>query len=121
MLGADFCLVPKGDTPTSSRFYSAVACGCVPLVVSDDMRHHLPFKARVNYSFIQHVHEKNFVADPTREVEAAMARLGPRLPALRRLMLDAAPELLYEVDGSRVAENMLLEYEQHCTTLGPTA
>ena len=45
----------------------------------------------------------------------------PRLPALRRLMLDAAPELLYEVDGSRVAENMLLEYETQCTTLGHAA
>jgi hypothetical protein len=29
MLCADFCLVPKGDTPTSSRFYSSIACSCV--------------------------------------------------------------------------------------------
>lgn len=47
MLCADYCLVPKGDTPTSSRFFQAIACGCVPLVISDFLSHHLPYRQQV--------------------------------------------------------------------------
>lgn len=31
MLESELCLIPKGDTPTSSRFFTAVACGCVAI------------------------------------------------------------------------------------------
>ena len=47
MLCSEYCVIPKGDTPTSSRFYSAIACGCVPLVVSDDIQPHLPYARQV--------------------------------------------------------------------------
>ena len=114
MLCSDFCLTPKGDTPTSSRFYSAIACGCVPLVVSDDLRHHLPFPQRVNYSFVQYVRERDFLRDPTGAVDATMQRLQPQLPALREQMREAARELLFEEEGSRVAHNALLEYAGDC-------
>ena len=33
----------------------------MPLVVSDDLRHHLPFPQRVNYSFVQYVRERDFL------------------------------------------------------------
>lgn len=36
-----FCLVLRGDTTSSKRFFTAVASGCVPVVVSDGLR--LPF------------------------------------------------------------------------------
>ena len=114
MLCSDYCLTPKGDTPTSSRFYSAIACGCVPLVVSDDLRHHLPFAQRVNYSFVQYVRERDFLRDPSGAVDAAMRRLQPQLPVLRQQMREAARELLFEEEGSRVAHNTLLEYAGDC-------
>ena len=114
MLCADYCLTPKGDTPTSSRFYSAVACGCLPLVVSDDLRHHLPFARRVNYSFVQYVRERDFLRDPRGAVDAALLRLQPQLPALRQLMREAARDVLFEEEGSRVAHNTLLEYAGDC-------
>lgn len=37
-----FCLVPAGLTPTSRRFYEAIATHCVPVVISD--RFILPYK-----------------------------------------------------------------------------
>ena len=30
MAGAEACLVPEGDTPTSARLYNALAAGCAP-------------------------------------------------------------------------------------------
>ena len=45
-----FCLVLRGDTPTSHAFYHAVASGCVPVVISDGFeRFGLPF-AREHYA-----------------------------------------------------------------------
>ena len=32
-----FCLHLRGDTPTSRRFYDAIAAGCLPIVVSDEV------------------------------------------------------------------------------------
>lgn len=50
MRTAKFCLVLRGDTTSSKRFFSAVAAGCLPVVVSDGLR--LPFAASgmVDYS-----------------------------------------------------------------------
>ena len=33
MLRSEFCLVPKGDTPTSSRLFTAIACGIYAAVL----------------------------------------------------------------------------------------
>ena len=35
------CPVAAGDTPSTGRLYDAIACGCVPLIVVDDLQ--LPF------------------------------------------------------------------------------
>jgi len=32
-----FCLHLRGDTPSSRRFFDAVASGCLPIIVSDDV------------------------------------------------------------------------------------
>lgn len=42
-----YCLIPRGDTTTSRRFYDAIASGCIPVVISDDI--HLPFNDIVQY------------------------------------------------------------------------
>ena len=35
MRRSTFCLIPAGDTEVTSRLYSAIAAGCVPVVLSD--------------------------------------------------------------------------------------
>ena len=69
---------------------------------------------RVNYSFVQYVRERDFLRDPSGAVDAAMRRLQPQLPVLRQQMREAARELLFEEEGSRVAHNTLLEYAGDC-------
>ena len=86
LLDSSFCLVLRGDTPTSRRFFDAVAAGCVPVVVSDGLLPHpeflthcealkhsewcrqhqgqLPFASFLNYSgFVVEVPEAEFVAE----------------------------------------------------------
>ena len=48
MSKSKFCIVPRGDTPSSKRFYDAVVYGCVPVIISDG--YELPFdKTQVNW------------------------------------------------------------------------
>ena len=46
MARAKFCLVPRGKTPTSRRFFEAVLAGCVPVLLSDDAA--IPFESVVD-------------------------------------------------------------------------
>ncbi|CAI5506725.1 unnamed protein product [Closterium sp. Naga37s-1] len=43
-----FCLVPEGNTVSSSRLFNAVVSGCIPVVVSDSIL--LPFEDLIDYS-----------------------------------------------------------------------
>ena len=43
-----YCIVPKGDTSTSKRFYDAILYGCIPVIISD--KYEYPFdKTIVNW------------------------------------------------------------------------
>lgn len=44
-----FCMVPRGDTHTSRRFFDAIAAGCIPILQEDGVRAHLPFSWKINY------------------------------------------------------------------------
>jgi len=43
-----FCLVPRGDSPNTKRFYSAILNGCIPVIISDWIG--LPYQELVDYS-----------------------------------------------------------------------
>eukprot|EP00930_Biecheleria_cincta_P100346 TRINITY_DN9198_c0_g1_i1.p1 TRINITY_DN9198_c0_g1~~TRINITY_DN9198_c0_g1_i1.p1 ORF type:complete len:463 (+),score=68.55 TRINITY_DN9198_c0_g1_i1:78-1466(+) len=61
MLKARFCLVPEGDTPTSSRLFDAIAAGCVPMILSDKIA--LPFADFVDWqAFSLHPTTSTFLA-----------------------------------------------------------
>ncbi|KAL1495404.1 hypothetical protein AB1Y20_016772 [Prymnesium parvum] len=141
MANADFCLVPKGDTPTSSRLYSALACGCVPLIVSNDFKPHQPFPhvlppsrhfwnlglpklaSHANASEALRVprplwiREAQFIAGPAKQLDVKLrgpAGLAAHLPRLRRALEDLSVDLLYDAPGSRVAHNLLMEWKATC-------
>jgi hypothetical protein len=44
---AEFVLVPRGDTPESSRLFQSIAAMSIPLILSDDID--LPFAEYVDY------------------------------------------------------------------------
>ncbi|GJP70224.1 hypothetical protein CLOP_g1189 [Closterium sp. NIES-67] len=43
-----FCLVPEGNTVSSSRLFNAMASGCIPVVVSDSIT--LPFEDAIDFT-----------------------------------------------------------------------
>ncbi|KAK3027440.1 hypothetical protein RJ639_042080 [Escallonia herrerae] len=43
-----FCLNIAGDTPSSNRLFDAIACHCVPVIISDEIE--LPFEDVLDYS-----------------------------------------------------------------------
>ena len=47
MLASTFCLAPRGDTPSSRRTYEAIAAGCIPVIIADELR--LPFSRRLHW------------------------------------------------------------------------
>ena len=92
MLRAAFCLVPHGDTPDSSRLYDAIACGCVPILISDAWQG--AFAASIDYaSFALRIRERHFLADP-RGALLNVTR-GARLEALRRALAAEGSRVLY--------------------------
>ena len=58
-----FCLVPRGDTPSSRRLFDAVSAGCIPVIISDD---YTPaFQSALNYSrFSLRFPVEEVLADP---------------------------------------------------------
>ena len=107
--------VSKGDTPTTSRFFSAVACGCVPIVISDHIRPHLPFASRVPYDdFAAFVAESDFHAAPVERLRRTMEELRPRLPQMQAALAAAAPDVTFSAPQSRVADNVLSEWPRRC-------
>jgi len=62
MANSTFCLVPKGDTPTSRRLFDAIMAGCIPIIVSNEIR--LPFRDFLDWqSFSVFLDEAKIDAD----------------------------------------------------------
>jgi len=90
MLGATFCWIPRGDNPTSRRIFDAVAAGCIPVVVSDDIARYLPFRWAVDWrAMILQVPEAVFTRNAKGVAEAVLALPDAAVAALRK-RLDAA-------------------------------
>ena len=68
-----FCLVPRGDTPTSRRLFDAIVGGCLPVIISDDIDIHLPFASIVPYGkFVYRVSEKMWLQNATQCIESLL-------------------------------------------------
>jgi hypothetical protein len=108
MLSHQFCLVPRGDTPSSGRLFGALACRCVPLVLSNKFEQHYPFREVGRYDeWALPIAEGEFMREPRAAVERAMERARPKLHAIRAAMDAVSPELLYDHPQSRAADNLL--------------
>jgi len=105
MLHADFCLLPRGETPNPGRrLIDAIAAGCVPLIIGDTLK--LPLARLVPFNnFTVRVPESEFVRYPQAAVSEALQQAVPRLGALRRALLGARDELLLGVGTAPLAAN----------------
>ena len=118
MLSHEFCLVPRGDTPSSGRLFAALACRCVPLVLSNRFPDHYPFRSRGRYDeWTVALPEGEFLRDPRAVVQRGIAAATPRLAEMRAAMDAVSAELLYDDPRSRAAENLLREVGEQCATV----
>jgi hypothetical protein len=87
MASSDFCLMLRGDTASSKRLFSAVSCGCIPVIVSDWIP--LPFEALIDYSqFSLRFSESSF-----RDVQSLLSFLRREVLPARRAAMRAALQL----------------------------
>jgi hypothetical protein len=99
VLQSKYCLVPRGDMPDSGRLYDAMACECIPILISD--RFHGAFADVVNYSaFSLRVPEARFVADPIGSLRSVTA--GADVGALRRALKSEGSRVLWLHRRSRL-------------------
>lgn len=106
MARARFCLVPAGDECVSSRLYTAIAAGCLPVVICDWLRGAFDWAARYGAFWIK-VPRVQFLKDPASVLEV-LRSMPPAEEARRRALLDAArADVLYARADSRVGTHLL--------------
>lgn len=115
MMHSRFCPVASGDTPTTGRLYDAIACGCIPIIISDDIQ--LPFptsKPIPALGFGVRLSEKFFLGDPVAAIRTIIEMDSTHLRTLQGSILHARRFLSYRSPGSLVASLVLREAFMTC-------
>lgn len=118
MARARFNLVLRGDSPSSRRLYDGMAVGTLPVLVSDELWSvGLPFQCLVPWRrFAISVAEQAFHSEAG--ALETFQRLSELQPSLLGRMQRAAHhhrrDVLWNVNNSRVAENVLLTAALRC-------
>ena len=101
-----FCLIPAGDSIVTDRLYTAIAAGCLPVVISPVLPGAYPHI--LNYSrFWTVVSVKAFTRHPTALIEQLRAVPAAEVARRQRAMHSLRADLLFNVPGSRVATNFV--------------
>ena len=73
-LASRFCLVPRGDDPSTPHLVDAIAAGCIPIIISDFME--LPFSRYINWgAFSLRVSEKAVKNSPVQALYTNLVAL----------------------------------------------
>lgn len=102
---AKFCLVVRGDNPSSRSFYTAIRFGCVPVIISNALPHYQPlFSSLVNFDdFAIVIDERDFLSSPAQRINHAIQslsvfdqmRLIRGLELIQRLLILDHPRTLF--------------------------
>ena len=107
MLRSLFCLCPRGDTPSTSRFYDAIAAGCIPVVISDSFE--MPFTSTIDYkgAFVK-VLENDMLQDPAAVAKRLVSFDAKQIAAMQSRLRSIAVELDYrDTTRKRTATHLL--------------
>jgi hypothetical protein len=116
MVAASFCLCPAGDTCVTSRLYTAIAAGCIPVVLCDGLVGAFAEHARYS-SFWVKFPSKAFLRSPAsllpilRELSSNATEMKRR----RRALSAARREVLYDEPWSRVGTRYLEAAVTRCS------
>ena len=121
-----FALCPRGDTPTSTRLYDAIACGSIPVIISEHaFKMGMPFQCLVPYDlFTIQLDEQNISQDAAGALHRLFSlwpREGEAEKRARSVLRHFRRDLLWRAKGSRVADNLLLEAARWAATFGDRA
>ncbi len=74
IIDSQFCLVMRGDSPTTGHIYDALAAGCIPIVISDRwMEIGAPFSHIIDYTkFVVFINETEWKMNTAKSVENAL-------------------------------------------------
>jgi len=95
MASSRFCLVPAGDNEVSSRLYSSMAAGCIPVVIANQLAG--AFASRVPYSrFWIRVEQQTFIENPLSLITRLRAIPPSEIAERRARMLRYLPDVVYD-------------------------
>ena len=95
MLDSRFCLVPAGDNEVSSRLYSAMSAGCLPVVVANQLSG--AFASQVPYDrFWLRVEQQTFINQPLGLLQRLRAVTSAELAERRSLMHRYVADVTYD-------------------------
>jgi len=106
-----FCLMPAGDNGMRSLMYSAIAAGCLPVILCDQlMPHHLPFSAAVPWErFWVKLSARDAIRDPLSVLRALRAINASDVRRRQRVMAQHRADVLYAHRESRAGVNFINE------------
>jgi len=109
---SEFSLQLRGDDPSSPRLYAAAQYCSLPIIISDQQyTHATPFQCLVPYHlFSMQINESDFLvrgAETLREVSDTLTL--PIRRRMRELLAHFRKDLLWQLPGNRVPENILLD------------
>lgn len=113
MSQSTFCLVPHGDTEVTSRLYTAIASGCIPVVIADRLSG--AFASLIPYREIWlQVEQGAFISNPFELIRRLRKVSQAQIARRRELMLRHAADVLYDWPHSRVGDNFLRAASYGC-------
>ena len=113
-----FCLVLRCDDPLASRFYDAIAAGCIPVLISDGwLLTVAPFVEKINYhSFSIIIPESIYWYDAVGALRFAYNHEESHLQTLYENLLQERKKLLWRHNERSVATLSLQQIKSDCLT-----
>ena len=106
MASTTFCLVPPGDTCITSRLYWAIALGCLPVVLCDDLSGAMAELVPYRTFWIKPL-ARSFIEDPPKLLQMLRAMPSAEIVQRQEAMIAHRADVLYDHPHSRLGTNFL--------------
>ncbi|KAL7465678.1 hypothetical protein ACHAXS_006000 [Conticribra weissflogii] len=118
IMNSKYCLVIRGDNPSSRSLYTSIRIGCLPVIISDSLPFYQPlFNTLLRYEdFAIMIDETSFLKDPSGTLNSAVTSLSEAdlrgklcgLSAIQRILaLDHPSSLFVEAFVHETSEILL--------------